>query len=407
MDAPDIFVLFDIMTAGGANIRFVGGCVRDAVLGRAVTDIDFATDAEPARVIELLGERNIRALPTGVEHGTITAILDQRQFQITTLRQDIETDGRRAEVRYTKDWSVDAARRDFTMNSMSADPDGTIYDYVDGLTDLRAGRVRFIGEAEERIAEDYLRILRFFRFHATYGLTAPEAQALQACRDASNQIEKLSGERVWQELSRILVIAEPVHVFALMEEAGILRLLFPVGSSTSRLQALAALEAMVGVAPEPIRRMTALFQPDREEASQIATRLRLSRPETSRLDNLSASRDKSIVGMPDLALRRSLYTLGVDLFQDLFLLDWADQFALDPPVVTGNNLEWRATWDAAQCWQPHVFPLSGKDVIAAGVGEGPAVGKILGKIEDWWIEQGFRPDRDGCLEQLRMAMLRR
>ena len=233
MDAPDIFLLFDIMTAGGASIRFVGGCVRDAVLGRAVTDIDFATDAEPARVIELLGERNIRALPTGVEHGTITAILDQRQFQITTLRQDIETDGRRAEVRYTKDWSVDAARRDFTMNSMSADPDGTIYDYVDGLTDLRAGRVRFIGEAEERIAEDYLRILRFFRFHATYGLTAPDAQALQACRDASNQIEKLSGERVWQELSRILVIAEPVHVFALMEEAGILRLLFPVGSSTS------------------------------------------------------------------------------------------------------------------------------------------------------------------------------
>ena len=407
MDAPDIFVLFDIMTAGGASIRFVGGCVRDAVLGRAVTDIDLATDAEPARVIELLGERNIRALPTGVEHGTITAILDQRQFQITTLRQDIETDGRRAEVRYTKDWSVDAARRDFTMNSMSADPDGTIYDYVDGLTDLRAGRVRFIGEAEERIAEDYLRILRFFRFHATYGLTAPDAQALQACRDASNQIEKLSGERVWQELSRILVIAEPVQVFALMEEAGILRPLFPVGSSTSRLQALAALEAMVGVAPEPIRRMTALFQPDREEASQIATRLRLSRPETSRLDNLSASRDKSIVGMPDLELRRSLYTLGVDLFQDLFLLDWADQFALDPPVVTGNKLEWRATWDAAQCWQPRVFPLSGKDVIAAGVGEGPAVGKILGNIEDWWIEQAFRPDRDECLEQLRMAMLRR
>lgn len=407
MGAADTVALFNAITAGGANVRFVGGCVRDAVLGRDVSDIDLATDAEPMRVIELLGEKNIRAVPTGVDHGTITAIPDQRPFEITTLRQDVETDGRRAAVRYTTDWAVDAARRDFTMNALSADADGTVYDYVDGLKDLRAGTVRFIGAADERIAEDHLRILRFFRFHATYSMTAPDPEALQACRDASSQVEKLSGERVWQELSRILVVAEPMQVFALMEEARILRLLFPVGRSTARLQTLAALEGMVKLPPEPIRRLTALIQPDRQEASQIATRLRLSRAETSRLDNLSASRGESRAGMPELALRRSLYTLGVELFQDLILLDWADQIAREPSAAVENIQDWKGTWDAAHDWAPPEFPLTGEDVIAAGVDEGPDVGDILEDIEDWWIEQAFRPDRDGCLERLQMMMRRR
>lgn len=407
MGAPDTVALFNTMTAGGASIRFVGGCVRDAVLGRDVSDIDLATDAEPARVIELLGSKKIRAVPTGVDHGTITAIPDQRPFEITTLRQDVETDGRRAEVKFTKDWSIDAARRDFTMNALSADPDGTVYDYVDGLPDLRAGRVRFIGAAEERIAEDYLRILRFFRFQANYASTEPDAAALQACRDASSQVEKLSGERVWQELSKIFVVREPLQVFTLMEDAGILRLLFPVGRSTQRLQALAALEGMVKLTPEPVRRLTALIQPDRQEASQIATRLRLSRAETSRLDNLSASRGESRAGMPELALRRSLYTLGVDFFQDLILLDWADQIARDPSVAAGNIQGWKDTWDAAHGWVPPEFPVTGEDIMAAGVEEGPDVGDILEDIEDWWVEQAFRPDRDGCLERLRMMMRRR
>ncbi|MFT7571374.1 MAG: poly(A) polymerase [Paracoccaceae bacterium] len=407
MGAPDTVALFNGLTAGGASLRFVGGCVRDAMLGRDVRDIDLATDLEPARVIELLGEKKIRAVPTGVDHGTITAIPDQRPFEITTLRQDVETDGRRAEVKFTTDWAVDAARRDFTINALSADPDGTVYDYVDGLTDLRAGRVRFIGAAADRIAEDYLRILRFFRFHATYASTVPDAEAVQACREASGHVEKLSGERVWQELSRILVIGEPMQVFALMEEARILRLLFPVGRSTSRLQALAALEGMVKLAPEPIRRLTALIQPDRQEASQIATRLRLSRAETSRLDNLSVSRGESRAGMPELALRRSLYTLGVDLFQDLILLDWADQIARDPSAAAGNIQDWKDTWDAAHDWTPPEFPVTGEDIIAGGVAEGPEVGDLLEDIEDWWIEQAFRPDRDGCLERLRMMMRRR
>jgi poly(A) polymerase len=407
MGASDTLALIDAISARGASVRFVGGCVRDAILGRPVSDIDLATDAEPSRVIELLGEKRIKAVPTGVDHGTITAIPDQRPFEITTLREDVETDGRRAAVKFTRDWAVDAGRRDFTMNALSADSDGTVYDYVGGLPDLRAGVVRFIGDAEARIAEDYLRILRFFRFHAAYASTAPDAEALQACREAPSHVEKLSGERVWQEMSKILAVPEPMQVFALMEETRILRLLLPVRRSTSRLQALAALEGMLKVAPEPVRRLTALIQPNRQEASQIATRLRLSRADTSRLDNLSASRGKSRAGMPALALRRALYTLGVDFFRDLILLDWADQIARDPSAASGNIQDWKDTWDAANDWLPPDFPLTGEDIIAAGVKQGPDVGDILEDVEGWWIDQAFRPDRAGCLDRLRLTMRRR
>ena len=407
MAAEDTVRLLDALTAGGADVRFVGGCVRDAMLGRPVKDIDLATDAEPPRVIELLGEKKIRAVPTGAEHGTITAIPDQRPFEITTLRSDVVTDGRRAQVSFTTDWAADAARRDFTMNALSADADGNVYDYVGGVADLRAGRVRFIGDAADRIAEDYLRILRFFRFQAGYASTEPDAAALEACHEASSKVEELSGERVWQELSRILTVQEPGKVFALMEDTRVLRLLLPVGRSLDRLQALAALEGMVRMPAEPIRRLTALIQPDRQEASQIATRLRLSRAETARLDELSASRGESSAGMPDLGLRRALYALGRDVFRDLILLDWADQIARAPGVAAGNIEEWKATWDATSDWTAPEYPLTGEDVIAAGAEEGPDVGEILSDIEEWWVEQAFRPDREECLDRLRIVMRRR
>lgn len=407
MAAEDTVRLFDALKSGGAEIRFVGGCVRDAVLGRPVTDIDLATDAEPARVLELLGEKMIRAVPTGIDHGTITAIPDQRPFEITTLRNDVETDGRRAQVSFTKDWATDAARRDFTINALSADPDGSIYDYVDGLADLRAGRIRFIGNAEDRIAEDHLRILRFFRFQAGYASTEPDAEALQACHQASSKVEGLSGERVWQELSRILNVADPGRVFRLMEDAGVLRRLLPVGRSPDRLQALAALEDMVRVPPEAIRRLTALIQPDRQEASQIAARLRLSRAETARLDELSASRGGSSAGMPDLALRRALYALGRDVFRDLILLDWADEIAGSPAVAVDNIQDWKETWNATGDWVAPEFPLTGGDVMAAGAQEGPDVGEILDDIEEWWVAQAFRPGREECLDRLGLVMRRR
>ena len=407
MSAADTIEVFGALAEGGAEVRFVGGCVRDAILGRAVSDIDLATDAEPNRILELLGEKKIRAVPTGADHGTITAIPVHRPFQITTLRHDVETDGRRAKVSFTSDWAADAARRDFTINALSADMDGTIHDYVDGLADLHAGRVRFIGDAGERIAEDYLRILRFFRFQASYAAAEPDQVALDACREAAEKVENLSGERVWQELSRILAVAAPGTVFSLMDETGILTILLPVDRSINRLQALAALEDMVGVSADPVRRLTALIQSSRREASQIAARFRLSRDERSRLGELTASRGESSPGMAELALRRSLYMLGSEFFCELVLLDWADQIVHDPAAATRSAPDWKATWDAAEAWQMPGFPLTGADVIDSGVRQSPEVGEILAEIEEWWVDQAFRPDRDRCLDRLRVVVRRR
>lgn len=407
MSEPDTTRLFDVLRDGGHSVRFVGGCVRDTVIRRPVSDIDVATDAEPNRVLELLGEAMIRAVPTGIEHGTVTAVPSSRSFEITTLRRDVATDGRRAEVEFTKDWVEDASRRDFTFNALSADPDGKVYDYFGGLEDLKDGRVRFIGEALERVAEDYLRVLRYFRFYAHYAKTDPDPDSFAACRAAATHVETLSGERIWAELSRTLTAPKPGPVFQMMEDIGLLRLLLPVGRSVKRMEALAALETMVSFEPDPIRRLIALIQPSRSEASQIAARLRLTREDTHRLDDLNASRGESSAGMAELSLRRALYALGRDQFRDLVLLDWADQIAMNATEAAQTVEGWKETWDTASSWEPPEFPLVGDDVLEMGVEEGPRVGELLEDIEEWWVEQAFRPDREACLDRLRLVSRRR
>lgn len=407
MSEPDTTRLFDTLREAGHSVRFVGGCVRDTVIGRPVSDIDVATDAEPGTVLELLGAAMIRAVPTGIEHGTVTAVPATRSFEITTLRRDVATDGRRAEVQFTKDWVEDASRRDFTFNALSADQDGKVYDYFGGLEDLKDGRIRFIGDALERVAEDYLRVLRYFRFYAHYAKTEPDPDSFAACRAVATHVENLSGERIWAELSRTLITHNPGSVFQMMEDIGLLRLLFPVGRSVKRLEALAALEEMVLFDPEPIRRLAALIQPNRSEASQIATRLRLTRDDTHRLDDLSASRGESSAGMAELSLRRALYTLGRDQFRDLILLDWADQITMNATEAAQSVQGWKDTWDTASLWEPPEFPLVGEDVLEMGVEEGPRVGELLESIEEWWVEQAFRPDREACMDRLRLAARRR
>jgi poly(A) polymerase len=407
MTSADTARLFGTLSDAGASVRFVGGCVRDAVLGRSVKDLDVATDAEPNRVLEILGEQMIRAVPTGIEHGTVTAIPDARPFQITTLRRDVATDGRRATVEYTNDWVEDSRRRDFTFNALSADIDGMVYDYTDGITDLNEGRVRFIGKATDRITEDQLRILRFYRFQAHYGKTDPDPDAVAACSANLGSIQALSGERIWNEFSRTLIAPEPSQVFELMEKSGLLRLLLPVRKSVSRLTALAALETMVKLDPDPVRRLTALVQPDRSEASQIATRLRLSKEETRRFDDLSARCGETSAGMNDVALRRSLYTLGPERFRELVLLDWANQIVMEPARAAEATAAWKETWDKAASSPPPEFPLNGEDVKASGIEEGPDVGEILKDIEEWWVEQAFRPDREDCVDRLRVIVRRR
>ena len=406
MDAADARALFEALEGRGADVRFVGGCVRDAVLGRPATDIDLATDALPERVMEIFRGRGIRVVPTGVDHGTVTAIPGARPFQVTTLRRDVETDGRRAVVHFTTDWAEDAARRDFTMNALSATRDGVVYDYVDGLADLEAGRVRFIGRAADRIGEDHLRILRFFRFYAHYATAPPDGAALDACRAAAGRLDGLSGERIWHELSRTLTAPAPGPVFRLMKDTGVLRAVFPAEPHIERLEALAALEAMTRMSPDPVRRLAALATFTRREASGIAARLRLSRAEAGKLDRLNTERGQTGPAMEDRALRRALHRVGAADVGEMILLDWADGIVDDPGQATLSARGWKRILDAVRDFTPSVLPISGEDVMACGVSAGPDVGRYLDAVEEWWIDRAFAPDRNACLDRLRQVVRR-
>jgi poly(A) polymerase len=404
MGDSDTAKIFDALEKAGHTLRFVGGCVRDTIAERPVTDIDVATDARPEQVLGVLSAAMIRTIPTGIEHGTVTAISGRRPFEITTLRKDVETDGRHATVAFTGDWVEDASRRDFTFNALSSDRDGKVYDYFGGIDDLRAGRVRFIGGASERVAEDYLRVMRFFRFQAIYGKTDPDPASLGACRAAAAHVETLSGERIWNEMSRTLTAPQPGPVFQMMEDIGLLRLLLPVGRTLKRMEALASIEAMLSFEADPIRRLAALTQSSNSQLSDIATRLRLSRQDTRRLDKLHSRRGEFRIGMDDIALRRALYSLRHERFRDLILLDWADQIVINSVDAAESFPAWREVWNTASDWKPPELPINGEDVLGMGVEAGPRVGEILADIEEWWVEQSFIPDRGGCLGQLRLLV---
>ncbi|MDX1426079.1 MAG: CCA tRNA nucleotidyltransferase, partial [Kiloniellales bacterium] len=273
MTAPATRAVLAALGAEGAVPRFVGGCVRDAVVARPVTDVDIATPDPPQRVIALIERAGLKAVPTGLAHGTVTAVADGRPFEVTSLRVDVETYGRHAKVAFTDDWQADAARRDLTINALSCDPDGRIYDYFGGLADLRAGRVRFVGEPRARIREDYLRLLRFFRFHAHYGRGAPDPEGLAAAGELAPEATHLSGERVRAELLRLLAAPDPAPVVAVMAAAGVLRAFLPeAGPGPDGAAALAALGELPGATaePDPLLRLAALLPPDPAAAGAVA-----------------------------------------------------------------------------------------------------------------------------------------
>jgi poly(A) polymerase len=291
MTAPATRRVFAAVTADGAQARFVGGCVRDALLGRKVKDIDIATDAAPERVMRLLEAAGIRAIPTGIDHGTVTAVIERAHYEITTLRHDVETYGRHAKVAFTDDWMADASRRDFTMNALFCALDGTLFDPFGGMADALAGRVRFVGEPRARITEDVLRLLRFFRFQAHYGRTAPDPAALSACMALAPLLPRLSGERVQGEFLRLLRADDPVPVLRLMVERSIMAHLLPDAVRLDRLAGLIALERDPVLCPEdgdPLRRLAALLPDERAVGLRVAERLRLSNEETERLALLAA-----------------------------------------------------------------------------------------------------------------------
>jgi len=389
MTDPATQAVMGALAADGQTVRFVGGCVRDAVAGRPIYDIDIATPDEPHTVIGLLEVAGLKALPTGIDHGTITAVADGRPFEVTTLRHDVESDGRHAKVAFTDDWVADADRRDFTLNALYCDPDGTVFDPTGGLADLRAGRVLFVGDPGTRIAEDFLRILRFFRIHAHFGVGPPDSGALAACAAHAENLETLSAERIVGELLRLLAAPDPAMVMALMDEESVLAHVLPEATNFDRLAGLTSLD---GVDPDPVRRLAAVVTGDAGVMEALARRLRLSKDHLRRLVGLATLPPVSANGKP-VVLRRALYSVGSQKFQDDVWLRWAE----DP---TSADPGWLRVLNFPDTWTPPDLPITGEDALSAGIEKGPAVGEALAAIEVWWITEDFQPDRAACLQKL-------
>jgi poly(A) polymerase len=372
---------------GRGNARFAGGPVRDALLGRAVTDIDIATRHLPEEVMRRLTASGVATVPTGLAHGTVTAVIAPRHFEITTLRRDIETFGRHARVVFTEDWAEDAQRRDFTMNALYLDEGGRVFDHVGGLADLRAGRVRFVGDARHRIREDVLRLLRFYRFSAHYAAGPFDDEGRAAARELKDLLPRLSAERVSSELLKLLSARDPGTALALMVEDGVLQKILPEARGLDLLAALVPLEETA----DPVRRLAALVADDAAAADSAARRLKLKTAERARLAAIAAPPLPVILSADDRTQRRALYRLGAARYVDLVLMRAAAE---------GKGARGKALLDLAARWKKPRFPLKGGDLVARGLAPGPEIGQLLGAIEAWWEAGDFRAGRKEAMAEL-------
>lgn len=381
LTAP-VLRLLDLLSQDGGEARVVGGAVRDALLGLTVADIDIATTLLPDEVMRRAAAADIRAIPTGVEHGTVTLILEHRAYEVTTLRRDVTTDGRRATVAFGTDWEEDARRRDFTMNALSVDRAGVVHDPTGGCVDLMARRVRFIGEARARIREDYLRILRFFRFHARYGNDPADPHALSAIVSERAGLSGLSGERVRAEMLKLLVAPRAAETVALMADLGLFAFILGGVPRRLRLARVCALET----APDALLRLGALAVAVREDAERLSVRLRLSRQERARLRGMADGPFSPQPSWPEQMQRAALYHLGTDVFRDRVLLAWASAGA------AADAADWVRLMALPERWPVPHLPWSGRDVLAAGVAPGESVGQVLQDLERRWIAADFPSD---------------
>ncbi len=390
LDAPPTCALIAAFDSAGIDFRFVGGAVRDSLLGRPVSDVDVATPARPEAVLVALDAARIKSVPTGLSHGTVTAIVEGRPFEITTLRRDVETDGRHATVAFSTDWREDAARRDFTMNALYADRDGAVMDFFGGVADARAGHVRFIGDPATRITEDALRILRFFRFHAHYGHGEPDAEGSAACARLAAMIDGLSGERIRDELLKLLGAPDPVSAWRAMERAGVVVHLLP-NADSGGLARMVAIERALRLEPDALRRLAALGGTE-----ALKKRLKLSNRDARRLAAMHAPGPRTTLVVRE-AFGRALYGGEPDDVRDAALLAHVRASSPDVPVLQ-RFLEFLATWREPK------FPLNGADLQRLGVAEGAELGRLLAEIELWWITSDFAPDRAACLAELERAL---
>ncbi|HVZ03504.1 CCA tRNA nucleotidyltransferase [Hyphomicrobium sp.] len=389
-----VFAAFD---AAHADVRAVGGAVRNSLMGRMVTEVDLATPLEPSDVITLAEKAGLSAHPTGIDHGTVTLVANGTGFEVTTLRRDVETDGRHAVVAFATSWEEDARRRDFTINALYCDADGAVYDPIGGLADLRRHRVRFIGDAEARIREDYLRILRFFRFSAEYGSGRLDADGVAAAVAMKDGLKRIAAERIGSEMMKLLAAPHAAEVIKAMHQTGILGLVLTDHCDPGCLARLEAIEAALGQPPDALAGLAALAVSNPMHARVIAERLRLSNADTEALRMAAAIHRKLDPSRSDAEARTVLYALGETAFRRAVRVAWARSEA---PV---SDAAWRRRALLADRWSPPRMPFGGSDVIALGIAAGPAVGKVLKAFEAWWIDNDF--PRDRALQELELKAL--
>jgi tRNA nucleotidyltransferase/poly(A) polymerase len=384
--AGPVLRLLDVLNADGEEARVVGGAVRNTLLGLPVSDIDLATTALPDVVMARVAAAGLHAVPTGIDHGTITVVINEKGYEVTTLRQDVETDGRHAVVRFGRDWKGDAGRRDFTINAMFVGGDGQVIDFTGGLEDIEAKRVRFIGDPATRIAEDYLRVLRFFRFHAAYGEGLPDAEGLAACIRAREQLGQLSRERVRNELLKLLFSEHAVPTLAVMSETGILVDVIAGVPWLSSFSNMIKAEARFGFEADATRRLGALAVRVREDGERLRERLRLTNEETRQLRSMTERWWQMSPGMSKADRRATLYRIGPEAYRDRALLAFSRADEKVDDGGWGDLIALPAKWTAPK------FPLAAKDFVARGLEKGPMLGAALAAAEEAWVLGGFPED---------------
>jgi poly(A) polymerase len=384
---PALVRVLATLNDGGEEARVVGGAARNALMGFPLNDIDIATTALPDEVLRRAAAAGLKAVPTGIDHGTITLIADGTPFEVTTLRQDVETFGRKARVAFGRDWKVDAERRDFTMNALSITADGVVHDYVDGLADLEARRVRFIGAPAQRIAEDYLRILRFFRFQASYAHGAPDPAGLHACIVARDGLRTLSRERVRAELMKLLTARYAVETVTVMAEAGFATLLLGGVAFLGSFAGMAGIEEAAGLAPDAVRRLGALGVLVAEDADRLREKLRLFNAEQGRLAGIAEGWRDISPSSGEAGMQALLYRLRPERYLDRVLVAWSRAGG------GADDASWRHLATLPARWTAPRLPLKSADLVARGVAKGPALGRAMRVAEEAWIAAGFPEDQ--------------
>lgn len=367
--------------------------MRNALLGEPVADVDIATQLVPELVQKAMIAAGIAVHPTGIEHGTLTVVADHQPYEVTSLRQDVETDGRRATVAFTDDWALDAQRRDFRMNALYATPAGEVFDPTGGgLADVASRSVVFVGDAETRIREDYLRILRFFRFQAWYGRTVPDSAGLAACTALRAGLGDISVERIWMETFKLLAAPQPLDALDAMVNSGVFAQLFPDAKGLKLIGKLVRLEMQEGLKPDPMVRFLALFWNNADAVHAVANRLKMSNDERHRLNWAVKDETPLWGGVTPQEVRAAVYRAGRQVVLDRIMLEWASD---------EGSPDWREVFDIATSWQRPVLPVSGADLLALGLAEGPSIGAALRRVEEAWIESDFALGRDALVDLVR------